>query len=249
MVKPCIYCLSSDGPFTAVEHIVPEAIGNASMILPRGTVCNPCNNGPLALLDSALASLDEVHLARAVLRVEGKRGAKGYKREGVRVAHSREGSTTMSWQASEGALCGEANDPAALISPDQAERLSRALLKILLGVLCLRMGRKLVLGPMFNPLRERILGRELYPGVFMMVRRTELRPAAASLPEPEVDYHFLEDHIGPPVEVWADLLGVRVGTYYEVGTRMYRDAVIASPPPELLVLGFRSSLASGAARA
>lgn len=40
----CIFCgLSSDNS-ASVEHIVPESLGNKSTILPKGVVCDNCNN-------------------------------------------------------------------------------------------------------------------------------------------------------------------------------------------------------------
>jgi hypothetical protein len=53
-VACCIYCLQTDGPFRSEEHIWPESMGNNDYVLPRGYVCDPCNNGPLARLDEAL---------------------------------------------------------------------------------------------------------------------------------------------------------------------------------------------------
>ncbi|HEY0070847.1 MAG TPA: hypothetical protein VGE04_12850 [Chloroflexia bacterium] len=50
----CIYCLSSEGSFKSEEHMVPEGMGNYDDVLPRGYVCDSCNNGPLSILDNAL---------------------------------------------------------------------------------------------------------------------------------------------------------------------------------------------------
>ncbi|MTI24549.1 HNH endonuclease [Fulvivirga kasyanovii] len=39
----CLFC--PDGKsFTAVEHIVPESMGNSHYILEKGVVCDACNN-------------------------------------------------------------------------------------------------------------------------------------------------------------------------------------------------------------
>jgi len=38
----CIFCLSTDGPFTTEEHIVPEALGNDELVLAKGMVCDKC---------------------------------------------------------------------------------------------------------------------------------------------------------------------------------------------------------------
>lgn len=59
--KPkCIYCLQSSGRFNSVEHVIPESLGNHEMILPKGYVCDKCNNEVLANLDQELTSFGPV---------------------------------------------------------------------------------------------------------------------------------------------------------------------------------------------
>src|SRR5262249_562875 len=53
-INKCIYCLNTAGSFRSEEHIYPESLGNDEAILPKGFVCDTCNNGPLAFLDNAL---------------------------------------------------------------------------------------------------------------------------------------------------------------------------------------------------
>lgn len=40
----CIFCGPAGTKFSSVEHIVPESLGNKSYILPKGVVCDECNN-------------------------------------------------------------------------------------------------------------------------------------------------------------------------------------------------------------
>jgi hypothetical protein len=40
----CIFCKGPSDASRSVEHIVPESLGNKSNILPRGVVCDACNN-------------------------------------------------------------------------------------------------------------------------------------------------------------------------------------------------------------
>src|SRR2546428_8977413 len=54
----CIYCLKSDGSFLSEEHIVAESLGNYDTVLPKGYVCDECNNGVLSLLDEALIKFE-----------------------------------------------------------------------------------------------------------------------------------------------------------------------------------------------
>lgn len=40
----CIFCKQDSSTSKTVEHIIPEALGNKKHILPRGVVCDNCNN-------------------------------------------------------------------------------------------------------------------------------------------------------------------------------------------------------------
>jgi hypothetical protein len=74
-VRKCIYCLGSDGLFTAAEHPIPESLGNTAETLPVGVVCDRCNHGPLSVLDAAFLELAPVATMRVFNRVPRKGGA------------------------------------------------------------------------------------------------------------------------------------------------------------------------------
>ena len=40
----CIFCKQDSSSSKSVEHIIPESLGNRSHILPKGAVCDSCNN-------------------------------------------------------------------------------------------------------------------------------------------------------------------------------------------------------------
>ncbi len=40
----CIFCKQDSSQSKSIEHIIPESMGNKSHILPRGVVCDECNN-------------------------------------------------------------------------------------------------------------------------------------------------------------------------------------------------------------
>src|SRR5229473_3930495 len=40
----CIFCKGDSTQSRSVEHIIPEALGNIEHVLPRGVVCDGCNN-------------------------------------------------------------------------------------------------------------------------------------------------------------------------------------------------------------
>lgn len=43
-MKRCIFCKSNSENSKSVEHILPESLGNVEHVLPRGIVCDSCNN-------------------------------------------------------------------------------------------------------------------------------------------------------------------------------------------------------------
>lgn len=43
-MKRCIFCKLNSESSKSVEHIIPESLGNVNHILPKGIVCDKCNN-------------------------------------------------------------------------------------------------------------------------------------------------------------------------------------------------------------
>lgn len=71
---PCIFCKRMDGGFTAEEHVLPESLIGHDTTLPRGMVCDRCNNGPLATADKALAESALLAVQRVVFLPHTKKG-------------------------------------------------------------------------------------------------------------------------------------------------------------------------------
>ena len=40
----CVFCGNDSSTSRSVEHIVPASFGNSISVLPKGIVCNKCNN-------------------------------------------------------------------------------------------------------------------------------------------------------------------------------------------------------------
>jgi HNH endonuclease len=40
----CIFCKNDSSKSKSVEHIIPESLGNTTKVLPKGIVCDTCNN-------------------------------------------------------------------------------------------------------------------------------------------------------------------------------------------------------------
>jgi hypothetical protein len=70
----CLYCRKSDGGFARREHPIPESMGNRSIELPPGVVCDRCNGGVLSFLDQTLLEFFPVKLRRTELGIESKAG-------------------------------------------------------------------------------------------------------------------------------------------------------------------------------
>lgn len=73
-ITTCLYCAKSDGGFRSVEHVLPESLGNKELILPKGVVCDRCNNGVLAQLDNYLLEFEHIQFLRVYLRIPNKAG-------------------------------------------------------------------------------------------------------------------------------------------------------------------------------
>lgn len=44
MIIRCLFCGCDSTNSKSVEHIIPESLGNTELVLPRGVVCDKCNN-------------------------------------------------------------------------------------------------------------------------------------------------------------------------------------------------------------
>lgn len=65
-MKVCIIC-DTPNEAKAIEHIIPESLGNKFYILDKGDVCDPCNN--------RMAEWEGKVLTKSVLQMERARFA------------------------------------------------------------------------------------------------------------------------------------------------------------------------------
>ena len=70
----CIFCKSDSSDSRSIEHIIPEALGNTDHTLPRGVVCDKCNNYFTRKLEGPLLASTWFRHARARQQVPSKRG-------------------------------------------------------------------------------------------------------------------------------------------------------------------------------
>ena len=70
----CIFCKNNSDSSKSVEHIVPESLGNDKFILPRGYVCDKCNNYFSRTFEQQLLDLPFFKQLRHSLNIKSKKG-------------------------------------------------------------------------------------------------------------------------------------------------------------------------------
>jgi HNH endonuclease len=70
----CIFCKSDSTKSRSIEHIIPESLGNIEHILPRGVVCDTCNNYFARKVEGPLLETPWFRHARSRQWVPNKRG-------------------------------------------------------------------------------------------------------------------------------------------------------------------------------
>lgn len=70
----CIFCKGNSTRSRSVEHIIPEALGNTEHTLPRGAVCDACNNYFARKVEGPLLQSPYFKHARSRQWITNKRG-------------------------------------------------------------------------------------------------------------------------------------------------------------------------------
>lgn len=70
----CIFCKSNSTKSRSLEHIIPESLGNIEHVLPRGTVCDTCNNYFARKVEGPLLETPWFRHARSRQWIPNKRG-------------------------------------------------------------------------------------------------------------------------------------------------------------------------------
>lgn len=70
----CIFCKETSDRSRSVEHIIPESLGNSKAVLPRGVVCDGCNNYFARKIEQPLLAEPFFSDLRGRQRVESKKG-------------------------------------------------------------------------------------------------------------------------------------------------------------------------------
>lgn len=70
----CIFCEQESTASKSVEHIIPESLGNLSTVLPRGIVCDKCNNYFARKVEGPFLGSDVMRRLRQELEIKTKNG-------------------------------------------------------------------------------------------------------------------------------------------------------------------------------
>ncbi|MFZ1755105.1 MAG: hypothetical protein WAU10_15250 [Caldilineaceae bacterium] len=198
----CIYCLTQDGSFTSEEHIVAENLGNYDFVLPRGYVCDQCNNGVLSRLDSILAEWGPI----ALLRVhyvphtkDGKLQKANFQNMRIErstpselnvIAKDKTGGMKITEENPDGTVRFSINSRSKWVDP---KLLGRALYKIALGFYTLDHGIDNACKPEFDKARQFIQGNVEFPNNLIIFSEI--------VPRPVVSIHYWDVNGGTPCVV------------------------------------------------
>lgn len=220
-VPQCLYCLKRDRPFTGQEHIIPQGLGNDHLVLPRGVTCDPCNNGPLSVLDSAFLKFDPVAMMRTFRGVPTKQGALPNALFGNAALWRRCPSdveiTTNSRKAITPIPGGvRLNLIGREVTPPRTAQLVRWMFKATLGCTYIDRGRFLAMSPDFDEVRRIVLGAPFHG--YLAMRKS-------ARPHESVQFSHWPVEVGGKATVLAmiDVFGVSMAT----------DLFIRRPTPEL----------------
>lgn len=195
----CLYCNKNDGGFTSVEHVFPESLGNKQLILPKGIVCDRCNNGVLARIDNDLLEFDQIKLLRVYLRIPNKAG--DYPEVSFGNMKIRATPTGMHVDIDQLTKKHYIREP---VQPDGSvkftlrirgkkdtvasrKKLARALYKMGLGALWLS-NKELAYSSRFDTARQIILGNQDFSGYFILRSN-----------KPKISGHITHNEVPSPV--------------------------------------------------
>ena len=165
----CIFCKTTDGNFSSVEHVIPESIGNETLLLPRGHLCDKCNN-EISKLEEEFVNQLPMSLPRIFFAIVGKKGKfPGAKFSNLHLQKISPNAITMMYPAG-------AKIPKATKLPDGSHKLklslttqfnphtiARVLFKMGLEYVAIVRGREEALHPRYDPAREYILNGGHFP--------------------------------------------------------------------------------------
>jgi hypothetical protein len=112
MLMRCIFCTSPSSASRSVEHIIPESLGNTRHVLPKGAVCDTCNNYFARKVEHPVLSHRSIRNLRAWNGLRTKGGKQTpllatHLSSGFDVAISREANGDINVKAEKGKTSSE----------------------------------------------------------------------------------------------------------------------------------------------
>lgn len=175
--------------------MVPESLGNKQIILPRGVVCDQCNNGILSQLDSSLLSSQLIGFYRTWLKIPNKTGQLSDTNymNGIKMGHTKTGISMNVPDFSERHFKAEPQADgtvsikmtlSAAHTPTASKKMARALYKIGLGLIYLQ-DKDVALSKRYDEVRAIILGNKSFSGYLLV------RSVAPPNPQSEMSFRYV----------------------------------------------------------
>ena len=174
----CIYCLSTSNKFTTNEHTLPHSLGNYHSILPKGWVCDLCQN-LLSRIESEFLETLPFALIKIYATKYTKQGRfPAVKFENIHLTKTRPNIVDIkNFVGNKGEIkeIEKIGDDVKFQLPPVSKgrdhtSISRVLLKAALGLTALEKGRQYSLDPKFNIARDHILQNKQFNGKLLMQR-------------------------------------------------------------------------------
>ena len=182
----CLFCRQTTKKFTSVEHVIPESLGNVdsefnhAIVLPKGVVCDDCNNEVLSQLDEALMKFDAISFMKTAHGIPSKSGA---------LPSSKFNNAKLSMPAP-GQVLFESNSRKTFhhdgnghfkinfkgsqkMTPGYARKLTRALFKMTLGCMYID-NPEFAMSARFDPVRRMVLGLVEFHGYLTLLKKAKV---------------------------------------------------------------------------
>lgn len=194
VINECLFCRSTTNNFSSVEHIFPESLGNKEKLLPKGVVCDKCNNGKLSELDAHLLDFEPVSFFLTFNGIRSKKGKIPRAALGNMILENHTGSDvkinldSLSKKHYEPTPKGFRLHIKGKRKWDDRylKLIVRALYKITLELIYLDHGSDFALSKRYNKIREIVLGEKDFGG-YLMIGTNK------NSVDPKMTYRFLKD--------------------------------------------------------
>lgn len=159
----CIYCGRTEGAFSSEEHVLSESLGNYDTLLPKGFVCDTCNNEVLSTLDTILLKAIPLHSFYVPHTKDGKfPSAERY--QSMHIKKTGPANIFIEEQTNKSSIKDEKQNPDGSVSFSLSasyrfipKEVARAVYKVALGMVAYKLGQQAALDKKYDKAREFIL--------------------------------------------------------------------------------------------